>query len=186
MNLAGVKGVVFGKGPSFQQRPKADGEIHVCLNHAANEQPCDVLIMNDYEMSRWLKRSVVDGLQMVVIPYWPHVHGLPDKSHDWRRCLDEMAYYGEAYVYNLASSPPEHGYPTLRSYYTSAETAVEWLLVNGCRDIICYGVGTGVGYHPLFEANYHEPRWDSANEINTIGRNVLALAHSYGAAIKLN
>lgn len=186
MNLAGVKGVVFGKGPTFSLRKKQPGELHVGLNHAANVQPCDVLVMNDAKMARWLKAGGKASLQMVVIPFWPHVRGKPDRKLDWKRCLNDMGYEGKAFVYNLASSPPESGYPTFASYYTSAETAVEWLLHEGCRHIECHGVGRGAGYHPVFDNDYHEARWDDAGTINTIGRNCHALADGAGATLILH
>lgn len=186
MNLKGTRGVVFGKGPSFQQRPKVGEEIHVCINHAVNVQPCDVYVFNDYEMAWWTEAHATDTLQLVVLPTWPHLGGEVRPGYDWRRCLDELGWEGEYFLHRLRTAPEADGVPTFAHHWTAAETAVEWLLLNGCREIECHGIGRGTGYHPLFEAVYHEPRWEADTDINQIGVNLHALAESYGARLTLH
>jgi len=144
--------VIFGKGPTFKIREKKEDEIYVCINDSINfvENP-DIIVFNDIEAINKIKLNKLINLKKIVIPFYPHVKGYPNVNitHiDIKETLKDC-FNGEYYVYNLKSSKPEKGFNIFNSYLTSSNTAAEWAIKEGYKEIITYGIG-GNGYNELF------------------------------------
>ena len=153
IDFKNVTGVIFGKGPSFCNPLKKENEIHICVNDSINSIDFpDVLVFNDVESIYKVKQEKLDIVKIIVLPH--RLHSNDRKKHrqiKWYSIKEEIDYKNEWFPYNIKSSSPFEGLPHFESALTSSNTAVEWAILMGIKNIKTYGIGKSPGYHSSFK-----------------------------------
>ena len=153
IDFKNTKAVIFGKGPSFCNPIKQKNEIHICVNDSINsiDSP-DVVVFNDMESLYKIEQEKLDIVKLIVLPYRPHSHDrAKNRKFIWEELKDTVNYKNEWFPYNLKSSPPFGDLPKFESALTSSNTAVEWAILMGIKEIKTYGIGGKPGYHSSFK-----------------------------------
>lgn len=170
INFKGCEAIVFGKGPSFCNPLKKDNQIHVCVNDTTNviNDP-DIMVFNDEESINKINIEKLKQLKLIVLPYYPHVGrtARPDINVSWENIKSNFKDLScEWFPYNLKTSLPVKGYPNFQSALTSSNTAIEFLILMGVKNITTYGIGTEDGYSDSFK------RTSGSYNVSMIGQEI--------------
>ena len=153
------KAFIFGKGPTFKNRPKQnDNELYICVNDTLNIiDNCDIFVMNDIETIQRINKTKLKDLKYFLIPEHPHSKEKPSPNITWKQIEEEVKgfFNGTFLVYHLQTMPKkDKTIPTFSSMISGANTAVDLLTFfqPSIQDIEFFGVGiqNNFAYNDIF------------------------------------
>lgn len=160
-------GYIFGKGPTFQSRPKeSDSELYFCVNDSINQiDQCDILVVNDIETFSKIDKDKLSMVPYLLLPERPHSKNKPQLEKTWADLREwfEPWFQGQYIIYHLGTTPKlSTSVLNLPSQCSGSNTAVD-LVVNYLQTIQkveLYGVGIpkAFKYNSVFLTNNtHNP-----------------------------
>ncbi len=157
-----ITAYIFGKGPTFQSRPKeSDSELDFCVNDSINQiDQCDILVVNDIETFSKIDKDKLSMVPYLLLPERPHSKNKPQLEKTWADLREwfEPWFQGQYIVYHLGTTPKlSTSVLNLPSQCSGSNTAVD-LVVNYLQTIQkveLYGVGIpkAFKYNSVFLTN---------------------------------
>ncbi len=139
---------IFGKGPTFQARPKeSDTELYICVNDSINQiDQCDILVVNDIETFEKIDKEKLYLVPYLLLPERPHTKNKPQHEKIWSdfRNSFEPWFQGSYIIYHLATTPKlSPSILVLPSMCSGSNTAVDLVVkyLPTISTVELYGVG---------------------------------------------
>ncbi|MBI5882792.1 MAG: hypothetical protein HZB91_06780 [Elusimicrobia bacterium] len=149
--------LILGMGPTFQRVRETDiSGYHTCsLNYVVREMPVTLAHFIDISGVLRCADSLHRNARFLVLPYRPHVDHKPGRKtiHDFVAeipALQKLAKEDRLLWYNLSSSRPIGGSPTIKVRFFSVEAALNLLVACGVRTVRSLGVDGGTSYGRSF------------------------------------
>ena len=197
--------VVFGKGHSFKIPIKKDLDtIFICINDSINYvENCDFLVINDLKNLKKIDINKLNNLKNLIIPYHIHIKEMkngkieylgPKFNFTYEDFVDayQTIYKNNLIVYNLHTAAINYGeFITLETTISGAHNGIEFVLeyFPNVKDIETFGIGSGYGYHNLFENTEPKSHLDtfcSRSRSRFFKNELIKLIKKYEKNIKIN
>ena len=171
------RGVILGKGPTFQEVDKDPDQFITCINETINFcNHADLLVCNDVEAFSLLDYEHLKkiNLKNILLPYHPHLQQACNRSVTYKKIFSKIKNYfsGNLIVYNLHTANINYKeHITLKYAANGAHTALEFMAIFlDIKEYDVYGIMKGRGYHPNFvdhgrKSNCHSDNYSHYDQL---------------------
>lgn len=137
--------VLFGKGETFQDRPRKDNELYLCGNNSINHlSECDILIMNDILATELIDKESYSKVEYIMVPFRPHFKdGDPKHNLTYFEFIRRTQNYftGDYIIINLPTcqGSPKEFFPLLTGW-SVINTGVDFVgMYTNIKKVETYG-----------------------------------------------
>lgn len=143
--------VLFGKGGTFQDRPRKDNEIYLAGNNSVNFlSECDILIMNDYSAVDLIDNDSYELVNYVMIPQYPHDDdGQPKRGLTYKSVMKRLKgkFKGHYIVINLPTYKESNEFLNTTTGASVINTGIDFIgQYTNIKNIETYGFGISPSY----------------------------------------
>lgn len=145
--------ILVGKGPSARKISKSSDYKIACLNNAIILcEEVDYLFINDFETLDLINTSEWNKVKNLIIPTYPHFNFSPNKELPYTAFIKKLPNIPIKYhIHQLDTClDKDPTIPYLGKSYSVGITAIQWLGINGCKELDFCGIDPEGGYNPIF------------------------------------
>ena len=145
--------ILVGKGPTAKHIQKTNNFKIAALNNSVILcERVDYLFINDMEALDLIPEAKWDVIHKVIIPTYPHSNWSPHRSITHQTLLDCIPKKIDYFVHRLDTClDKDPSIPYLGKSFSVGTVALQYLGLEGYKEVLHCGIDSEGGYHPIFE-----------------------------------